>query len=83
MTRIRDEKVRASRKWKRSLAKSITYRCVIMVLDFVVISFFTGSVKTALGFIVVSNIYTTVAYYFHERIWNRIQWGTERYKGLK
>ncbi|MGD0027783.1 MAG: DUF2061 domain-containing protein [Candidatus Bathyarchaeia archaeon] len=28
----------------------------------------------------MSNIYTTIAYYFHERIWNRIGWGKTKEK---
>jgi len=62
--------------WKRSVVKSITYRFFIMVLDFTAIKFFTGSTKVAGGFVIVSNIYTTVAYFIHERIWLRIKWGT-------
>jgi uncharacterized membrane protein len=26
---------------------------------------------------IVSNVYTTVGYFLHERIWARIPWGTE------
>jgi hypothetical protein len=34
--------------------------------------------SSSLGFMIVSNIYTTVGYFVHERIWARIGWGTER-----
>ena len=61
---------------KRSVAKAITYRVVIMVLDFGTIYLFTKQVKVALGFMIASNIYTTLAYFGHERIWARIKWGT-------
>jgi len=60
---------------KRSIAKAITYRVVIVILDFTTIYLFTGKVNIALGFMLVSNLYTTVAYYFHERIWSGIEWG--------
>ena len=66
---------RASRK--RSVVKAITYRGIIVCLDFLVIYFLTGKVETAAVFMVVSNIYTTVAYFFHERVWAGIRWGTE------
>lgn len=59
---------------RRSIAKTISYRVVILVLDFVSIYLFTGQVKVALGFMLVSNVYTTLAYFFHERIWDRIKW---------
>jgi uncharacterized membrane protein len=37
----------------------------------------TGKVEVALGFTIVSNIYTTVGSFLHERLWARIRWGTE------
>ena len=64
---------RAARK--RSIVKAITYRGVIVCLDFLVIYLLTGQVRTAAGFMIISNIYTTVAYFFHERLWARIRWG--------
>ena len=61
---------------KRSLVKAITYRCVIIVLDFSVIYILTKRVDVSLGFMVISNIYTTGAYFVHERIWSKIKWGS-------
>jgi len=61
--------------WQRSLAKAITYRAFIIVLDFSAIWFFTKRTDVAVGFVIVSNIYTTIAYYFHERFWNKVPWG--------
>jgi uncharacterized membrane protein len=46
-------------------------------MDFATIYLFTGMIRIALGFMIASNIYTTVAYVLHERIWARIRWGTE------
>ncbi len=59
---------------KRSAVKALTYRLVIVILDFVAIYVMTGRAKIALGFMVVSNVYTTAAYVAHERIWDKIQW---------
>jgi uncharacterized membrane protein len=64
----------------RSIAKTVTYRVLIMILDFSTIYLFTGKAKIALGFMVVSNVYTTVGYFAHERIWDRIKWGKAMYK---
>jgi len=61
--------------WTRSLTKAVTYRIVIIALDFTAVYLFTGKVEIALGFMIVSNLYTSIAYYFHERIWNAINWG--------
>ena len=67
--------IRATRK--RSIVKAITYRCIIICLDFLVVYMLTGKVATAAGFMIISNIYTTVAYFLHERIWSGIKWGLE------
>jgi len=60
---------------KRSIVKALTYRVVIVCLDFLAIYLFTHKVDVALGFMVVSNVYTTVGYFLHERMWARITWG--------
>ena len=61
----------------RSVVKALTYRGIIICLDFLVIYLLTGKVMTAAAFMIVSNIYTTVAYFLHERVWSRIKWGLE------
>jgi len=63
---------------RRSAVKAITYRILIMCLDFITIYLFTGAIRVALGFMVVSNIYTTIAYFLHERLWARVQWGIDK-----
>jgi len=64
----------------RSVVKTVSYRAVILILDFTSIYLFTGKVKIAFGFMIVSNVYTTACYFFHERIWDRIKWGKIVYK---
>ena len=65
----------ADETFTRSLTKTLTYRVFILILDFSVIYLFTRKVSVATGFMIVSNIYTTIGYAVHERIWGRIQWG--------
>ncbi len=60
---------------KRSLAKALTYRGFIVLLDFLCIYLMTGKTKIAIGFMLASNVYTTAAYFGHERLWAHIQWG--------
>jgi len=60
---------------RRSVVKAVTYRLVIMCLDFTTIYLFTGAARIALGFMIASNVYTTVAYLGHERLWSHIKWG--------
>lgn len=62
---------------KRSAVKAFTYRVLIVILDFLTVYLMTGKAKIALGFTLVSNVYATVAYFGHERLWARIQWGRE------
>jgi len=65
---------------RRSVVKTVSYRLVILILDFGSIYLFTGQIKVAFGFMIVSNVYTTVAYFFHERIWDKIKWGKNIFK---
>ena len=60
---------------KRSIVKAVTYRGVLIVLDFLVVYLLTHKISTAAGFMIISNIYTTIAYFVHERMWSRIKWG--------
>jgi adenylylsulfate kinase len=61
--------------FRRSIVKTISYRVIVVILDFVAIYLFTGKISVALGFTIVSNIYTTIVYFLHERIWGKIKWG--------
>lgn len=61
--------------FKRSLVKSIGYRIIIILLDFGTVYIFTHKINIALGFMLVSNTYTTIVYFLHERLWNGIKWG--------
>ena len=60
---------------RRSVVKAVTYRLVIMCLDFLTIYLFTGAARIAVGFMIASNVYTSIAYFAHERLWSRIKWG--------
>lgn len=59
----------------RSVVKAISYRIIVVVADFAAVYLFTNRLEIALGFVVVSNIYTSVLYFFHERFWDRVAWG--------
>jgi uncharacterized membrane protein len=60
---------------KRSIVKAITYRIVVMCLDFTTIYLFTGRIRVAVGFMIASNLYTTAVYLLHERAWAHVNWG--------
>jgi uncharacterized membrane protein len=62
----------------RSIVKTIGYRIIILTLDFVAVYLFTKQIKIAVGFMIVSNVYTTLGYFFYERIWQKIKWGIKK-----
>lgn len=62
---------------KRSIVKSVTWRCVVMVFDFIIIFVITRRYDFAFGIMLASNIGSAILYYFHERAWNKIEWGRQ------
>ena len=61
---------------KRSVVKSIVWRIICIVVSVVVTFFLSGKWDIAVAVGTVYNVITMIPYYFHERIWNRIKWGT-------
>jgi len=68
--------------WLRSLTKTVTYRIAILILDFVAVYWLTGKTELAIGFMIISNIYTSIGYYVHERIWNSVKWGLIKHSNI-
>lgn len=72
-TGYKEDKI--SEKPMRSIVKSISWR-LIGTLDTILISWIvTGQVKLALSIGVVELFTKMLLYFFHERIWNKINWG--------
>ena len=68
-------KDKSSEKPIRSIVKSISWR-VIGTLDTIIISWIiTGTLSLAFSIGVVELVTKMVLYFFHERIWNSINWG--------
>jgi len=61
---------------KRSVVKSIVWRIICIVVSVVVTFFLSGKWDIAVAVGTIYNVITMILYYFHERIWNRIKWGT-------
>jgi uncharacterized membrane protein len=60
---------------KRSLLKTISWR-LIGTLDTILISWvITGALTLAFSIGFVELVTKMVLYYFHERAWNKINWG--------
>jgi uncharacterized membrane protein len=60
---------------KRSIAKSILWRIICIIVSVLVSFILTTRWDLAVVIGTSYNIITMFLYYFHERIWNRINWG--------
>lgn len=60
---------------KRTLVKSITWRFIAVIVAFIVAYFFTKKPVESSIMAIVINLINMVAYYIHERIWNKINFG--------
>jgi len=59
----------------RSVYKTITYRVIISIMHFGVIYYITGRTRIALGFVVLSSVYSMITFYLHDRVWDKVKWG--------
>jgi adenylylsulfate kinase len=59
----------------RSIIKALTFRVLIIISDAIIIFAITRRYDVTIGVIVFSNIASTVLYFIHERIWNKVHWG--------
>ncbi|MFC1480177.1 DUF2061 domain-containing protein [Candidatus Omnitrophota bacterium] len=62
----------------RSLAKSITWRMISIVVLVTVAYFITGDIKKTTGITVIFQVILAALYYFHERAWAKVYWGKMR-----
>ena len=59
----------------RTISKSVTWRILITMNNFLIPFLTTGSWTAALAFLTIATILNVGVYYAHERVWNRIRWG--------
>lgn len=59
----------------RTISKSVTWRVLITINNFMIPFLTTGSWQTALAFLTVATLLNTIVYYVHERTWNLVKWG--------
>ena len=60
---------------KRSITKAVTWRVIATITTMVLVYIFTGNLNLSLGVGVLDVTAKLILYYFHERTWNRIDWG--------
>lgn len=63
---------------KRSVVKAISYRILSMTADTIAAYVITHDVAMTFGIVVFVNGYSTLLYYFHERVWAHVRWGRTR-----
>lgn len=59
----------------RSLGKVVTWRIAVTITNFVGGWLASGNPWVGLGVVSFALVVNSILYYFHERIWNRIDWG--------
>jgi uncharacterized membrane protein len=60
---------------KRSVAKSVVWRFICVVVSIAISFLLTARWDVAVAIGSVYNVITMILYYFHERIWNQVKWG--------
>lgn len=61
---------------KRTFVKMITYRVTAFLFTIFWTYLFTGDLAKSTGFSAFLHIMLSIDYYYHERIWTKIKWGT-------
>lgn len=74
-TKTKYESDKKSERPIRSVAKAVSWR-IIGTLDTLLISYLlTGEVVVAASIASIDFVTKMFLYFFHERLWNRINWG--------
>ena len=60
----------------RSVVKSLSWRVVATSTTIVLVYFFTGQVDVAVAVAGVEVVAKLTIFYFHERVWQAVAWGT-------
>ena len=63
---------------KRSIAKSITWRIIAVLVTMIAIYLYNRDIKESLVVSLSANAVKMVLYYLHERFWNRIEYGRKQ-----
>ena len=60
---------------KRSIAKAISYRIICIIMLALVTYLITRDIIEMTSIVIVFQSIQMFIYYFHERLWERVQWG--------
>lgn len=67
-------------KWTRSIGKVVSWRVTVTLSNFAGAWLASGSLSAGLKFAGYAIIANSLLYYFHERVWNKIEWAKEENK---
>ena len=59
----------------RSFIKAITFRILATITTVLIVYFFTGRLDISLWAGFIDAIFKLIIYYFHERIWDNVEFG--------
>jgi uncharacterized membrane protein len=62
-------------KFPRSVAKVISWRILVTITNFVGGWLASGNPWVGLGVVSFALVVNSILYFFHERAWNRADWG--------
>ena len=63
---------------KRSLVKSIIWRIICIAVSIITAYFLTFKIDLSVAIGTTYNAITMILYYFHERFWNKLEWGKQK-----
>ncbi len=61
---------------KRRIAKTFTFRIIATITTMILVIVFTGNLALASVIGVLDVISKLIIYYIHERVWDKISWGS-------
>jgi uncharacterized membrane protein len=61
----------------RSIVKALTYRFWQSLNTFAISIIVTGKIEMAAAIVSIEVLIKIVVYFWHERIWSKIRWGTK------
>lgn len=61
----------------RSMGKVVTWRILVTITNFFGGWIASGNPWVGLGVVSFALVVNSILYYFHERLWNRVDWGKQ------
>jgi uncharacterized membrane protein len=66
-----------SEQWRRSISKTVSWRILITISNFIIPLIVTGNLVMSLGFLSLATLVNMLLYWTHERGWDHVKWGKQ------